>query len=72
MGKMPLMAAFACWEYDKKKLISFRPAIFFLITAIPSAQYVAYWVTKIQNSDIGTKPIWNGLSTADIRTGQGV
>ena len=66
MGQMPLMATFACWEYFKKNLISFKTALFFLITAIPSAQYVAHWVAKIQNSEFGSKPVWNGLSSADV------
>lgn len=66
MGQMPLMAAFACWEYFKKKLIDFKAALFFLATAVPSAQYLAYWVAKIQNSEWSTKPVWNDLSTADI------
>ena len=66
MGQMPLMAAFACWEYFKKNLIHFKAALYFLATAVPSAQIIAYWVSDIQNSEWGKNIIWNGLSTSDL------
>ena len=65
-GQIPLMAAIACWDYYKKKLIAFKAVWLFLITAIPSAQIIAYYVIEFETSKWGAQLVWRSHTRADL------
>ena len=65
-GQIPLMAAMACWDYYKKKLIAFKASLVFLLTAVPSAQIIAYYVVYFETSDWGSNIVWRTHTKADL------